>query len=291
MEKFILMLKKLKSNRAHLSALLLLFPSMLLASIPVKNTPIPGGIAVIDFETNHATPRAFYNKIPLYIQHIKAEHWQVLIGIPLYEKPGKKTITVQDFSSRSIEFEVKMQQSAYQEQHITLEGKKKKYLNPNLAHMDRINQERPILSNARKAFSKQPLSNGTFIKPVNGIITSPFGLKRFYNGQARSPHAGIDYAGDTGTPIKAPADGKVILVGKFFFNGNAVFLDHGQGLISVYIHMNTHLVKQGQYIKKSDVIGTIGQTGRATGPHLHWGAYLNQTTINPNLLLGKVNDI
>ncbi len=74
---------------------------------------------------------------------------------------------------------------------------------------------------------------------------------------------------------------------EFFFNGNAIFLDHGQGMISVYIHMNERLAKQGQQIKQGEVIGTIGQTGRATGPHLHWGVYLNQTVVNPNLLMGK----
>jgi len=268
-----------------LSLLLLLIPTIVLANIPVKNTPIPGGIAVIDFETNHANPKAFYNKVPLYVQHIKDQHYQVLVGIPLMEKLGKKTIKVQDFSTRLFDFEVTEQ--SYSEQHITLKGKKKKYVNPNLAHMDRIKLERPVLSSARKVFSDKALSNGLFTRPVDGVTTSPFGLKRFYNGEARRPHTGLDYAGDIGTPIKAPADGKVILVGKFFFNGNAVFLDHGQGLISVYIHMNERLVKPGQFVKQGDAIGTIGQTGRATGPHLHWGIYLNQTVVNPNLLLGK----
>jgi len=272
-----------------LSLLLLLIPTIVLANIPVKNTPIPGGIAVIDFETNHANPKAFYNKVPLYVQHIKDQHYQVLVGIPLMEKLGKKTIKVQDFSTRLFDFEVTEQ--SYSEQHITLKGKKKKYVNPNLAHMDRIKSERPVLSSARKVFSDKVLSNGLFTRPVDGVTTSPFGLKRFYNGEARRPHTGLDYAGDIGTPIKAPADGKVILVGKFFFNGNAVFLDHGQGLISVYIHMNEHLVKQGQFVKQGDAIGTVGQTGRATGPHLHWGIYLNQTVVNPNLLLGKNDEI
>jgi hypothetical protein len=279
--KFILRLKKLKK----ISFLLLLLPSIVLASIPVKNTPIPGGIAVIDFETNHSNPTAFYNNMPLYVQHIKDQHWQVLVGIPLMEKLGKKSIKVQDSLTRSFDFEVT--EHTYTQQHITLKGKKKKYVNPNLAHMDRIKSERPVLSSARKIFSGDALSNGLFTRPVDGVTTSPFGLKRFYNGEARRPHTGLDYAGDTGTPIKAPADGKVILAGEFFFNGNAIFLDHGQGLISVYIHMNERLAQQGQQIKQGDVIGTIGQTGRATGPHLHWGIYLNQTVVNPNLLIGK----
>ncbi len=276
------MLKKLKK----LSLIVLLLPSVLLASISVQHTPLPGGIAVINFSTNHANPKAFYNKIPLYVQRIKDQHWQALVGVPLYEKSGKKTITIQDFSTRELAFEVIAPKQVKQTQHITLKKKKKKYVNPNLAHMDRINKERPILSNARKVFSDKALSAGAFIRPVDGITTSVFGTRRFFNGKARRPHTGIDYAGKIGTPIKAPASGKVILVGEYFFNGKAIFIDHGQGLVSVYIHMNKQLVKAGQHVKQGEIIGTIGQTGRATGPHLHWGVYLNQTVVNPNLLLG-----
>jgi len=121
MVKFIPRLKKLKK----FSLLLLLIPTIVLANIPVKNTPIPGGIAVIDFESNHANPKASYNKVPLYVQHIKDQHYQVLVGIPLMEKLGKKTIKVQDFSTRLLDFEVTKQ--TYTEQYITLKGKNKKY--------------------------------------------------------------------------------------------------------------------------------------------------------------------
>lgn len=272
-------LKKLK----NLSAFLLLLPTILWANITVQNVPVPGGVAVVDFTTNHHAPRAFYKTRPLYVQHVKDQHWQVLIGIPLLEKLGKKTIKIQDFSTRTSTFEVK--NHSYKEQHITLKNNKKKYLNPNLAHSSRIKKERPILTQARQTFSPQTLANQTFIRPVAGITTGAFGLKRFYNGKSRRAHTGIDYASDIGTPIKAGANGKVILVGNFFFNGNAVFLDHGQGLISVYIHMNKRLVGAGQSVKKGDIIGTVGQTGRATAAHLHWGVYLNQTAVNPNLFL------
>ncbi|WP_244610259.1 peptidoglycan DD-metalloendopeptidase family protein [Bathymodiolus heckerae thiotrophic gill symbiont] len=268
-----------------ISLFLLLFSNVILANITVENTSVPGGVAVIDFESNHSNPKAFYRTVPLYVQHIKDRHWQVLVGIPLLEKLGKKSITVQGLSTQTLNFEVKKHN--YTEQHITLKGKNKKYVNPNLAHMKRINQERPILSKARTVFSDKTLSNGLFSRPVDGITTSPFGLKRFYNGQARRPHTGLDYAGGIGTLIKAPADGKVILIGEYFFNGKAIFLDHGQGLISVYIHLNKHLVKQGQSVKQGEVIGKIGQSGRATGPHLHWGVYLNRTAINPNLFLDE----
>ena len=284
MEKSILRLKTLKK----ISLLLLLLPSFAFASITVKHTPTPGGIAVFDFESSHNNPRAFYRSIPLYTQHIEGTHWQTLLGIPLMEKAGKKFITIRDFSTRTLSVEIKVPQvKRPAKQNIKLKGKDKKYVNPNAVHMDRIIKERSILGKARLFYSNKILSDRLFSRPVSGVITSPFGIKRFYNGQPRRPHTGLDYAGDTGTPIKAPAAGKVILVGNYFFNGNTIFLDHGQGLISVYIHMNKYIAKQGQKVKKGDIIGTIGQTGRTTGPHLHWGVYLNRTVINPNLLLEK----
>lgn len=261
--------------------LFLTFPA--LASLSVSNIAIPGGIAVIDFHTNHANPKASYGNVPVYTQRIKDSHWQALVGIPLLAKIGKKQIIIKDFSERKIDFTVK--DYTYQEQHITLTGNKKKYVNPNLAHMDRIKRERPILSIARRTFSTQEFNNQSFILPISGITTSPFGFKRFYNGEPRRPHTGLDYAGKIGTVIQASATGKVIVSDEFFFNGNAIFIDHGQGLISVYIHMNERIAKLGQIVKQGDIIGTIGQTGRATGPHLHFGVYLNQTVINPNILI------
>ncbi|MCH9745600.1 MAG: peptidoglycan DD-metalloendopeptidase family protein [Proteobacteria bacterium] len=276
----ILRWKKLKKTKL---LLLLLLPLSVLANLNVKNTPVPGGIAVVDFYTNHASPKAFYSQVPVYVQHLENTHWQALIGIPLLAKTGDKKLTIKDFSTRQIPFQV--EEHAYQEQHITLTGKNKQYVNTNLAHMDRIKRERPILSKARKTFSNIAFQESRFIRPVSGMTTSPFGFKRFYNGQARRPHTGLDYAGNIGTNIQASAGGQVIVSDEFFFNGNTVFIDHGQGLISVYIHLNKRLVKPGQIVKQGEIIGTIGQTGRATGPHLHFGIYLNQTVINPNLLI------
>ncbi|WXT99680.1 MAG: hypothetical protein Ctma_0384 [Catillopecten margaritatus gill symbiont] len=267
---------------------MLLLSNLVLASIPIQHTPYPGGIAVFNFESNRSNPKAFYRSIPLYTQRIEGRHWQALLGIPLMEKSGTKSITIQDFSTRTLSVEIKVPQvKKPAKQNIKLKGKNKKYVNPNAAHMDRIIKERDILGKARVFYSDKILSNMSFSRPVSGVTTSPFGIRRLYNGQPRRPHTGIDYAGDTGTPIKAPADGTVILAGNYFFNGNAIFLDHGQGLISVYIHMDKRIAKQGQRVKKGETIGTIGQTGRATGPHLHWGVYLNRTVVNPNLLLGE----
>jgi len=124
-----------------------------------------------------------------------------------------------------------------------------------------------------------------FIQPVAGPYSSPFGLKRFFNGEARAPHAGLDIAAPEGRPVQAPADGVVAQTGDYFFNGRTVLIDHGNGLVSMLCHLSEIRVQKGQQLKQGEVIGTVGKTGRATGPHLHWTVSLNDARIDPLLLL------
>jgi murein DD-endopeptidase MepM/ murein hydrolase activator NlpD len=123
--------------------------------------------------------------------------------------------------------------------------------------------------------------------PIKGKISSPFGLKRFFNDQARDPHSGLDIAAPEGKAIAAPANGVVAQTGDYFFNGQTVMIDHGQGIISMMCHLSKIEVVKGQMIKQGDVIGKVGQTGRATGPHLHWGMSINNARVNPLLVLDK----
>ena len=262
------------------------------ANLNIKSTPIAGGIVVIDLP-KFARPKAFFGSTPLYLQTIEQAtqtHYQALIGIPLLTQSGTKQIKIIE-AGQTYYQDFLINNHQYQSQYITFTGKKKKYIKPSLSEIKRINRERKILTQARTTMSGQLLGNGLFSLPATGVISSPFGLKRYYNNQAKRPHTGIDYAADIGTPVNAPAGGKVILVGDFFYNGKAVFLDHGQGLISVFIHLSKIIAQQGQVLKRGDLLGEVGQTGRATGHHLHWTVYLNTTAINPDLLLGQtLND-
>lgn len=135
--------------------------------------------------------------------------------------------------------------------------------------------------------SKTPYWKNGFIEPLKEYrISGKFGGQRIINEIPKSPHRGIDMAAPEGTEIRAAADGVVKLSGgNFFYSGNMVILDHGQSLHTIYAHLKDVNVKEGDEVKQGDVIGIVGKTGRATGPHLHWGASLNNTRFNPKHLL------
>ena len=126
-----------------------------------------------------------------------------------------------------------------------------------------------------------------FITPAKGATSGVFGTRRFYNGVEGNFHNGYDIAAVTGTPVIAPSSGKIILVGHFFYNGKTIVLDHGKGVKSLLIHLDEILVNKNQKIKKGDIIGRVGTTGKSTGPHLHWSVLMNKTYIDPELLIDR----
>ncbi|WP_416758145.1 peptidoglycan DD-metalloendopeptidase family protein [Pseudomonas sp. BNK-6] len=242
------------------------------------NKPVPGGVAVVDLGSAAQAPKVSYQGKPVLVVK-EQNNWLAIVGIPLTVKPGTQQISA---GNRSLNFVVGSKK--YPEQHITL--KNQRQVNPNPADLKRIDGELAEQLRAYRSFSPNTPSNLLLDKPVNGPLSSRFGVRRFFNGEERNPHAGLDFAVPAGTPIKTPAAGKVILTGNYFFNGNTVFVDHGQGFISMFCHMSKIDVKVGQSLARGAVVGKVGATGRATGPHMHWNISLNDARVDPAIFIG-----
>jgi murein DD-endopeptidase MepM/ murein hydrolase activator NlpD len=235
-------------------------------------------VAVVDLGTFAQAPKASYQGKPVLV--VKEQNsWLAIVGVPLTVKPGTQQISS---GGRNLSFTVGNKK--YPEQHITL--KNTQQVNPNPENLKRIEGELAEQINAYRSFSPNTPSNLLLDKPVNGPLSSKFGVRRFFNGEERNPHAGLDFAVPAGTPIKTPAAGKVILIGNYFFNGNTVFVDHGQGFISMFCHMSKIDVKVGQQLARGDMVGKVGSTGRATGPHMHWNVSLNDARVDPAIFIG-----
>ena len=265
----------------YLTLFLLLLPAWC-AALPLDGAPVPGGIAVVKLPEDVApTTLRYLDRKVLVLQQDGAPF--AVVGLSLGTKPGRHYLKAQTTQGDAISIAFSVQDKAYEEQHITITDKRK--VNPEKRDMERITREKKEITAALRKWSAQPEVVIDFVKPVEGPTSSPFGLKRFFNEQPRNPHSGLDIAAPEGTPIRAPAPGTIIETGDYFFNGNTVFIDHGQGLVTMYCHMSAIDVEPGSRVATGDVIGKVGMTGRVTGPHLHWGVSLNDARVDPVLFL------
>jgi murein DD-endopeptidase MepM/ murein hydrolase activator NlpD len=263
----------------RLLALLLACASGASQAAPLPQAePVPGGVAIVPLGLERGpAPRATFNGERVMVQK-DGPRWVALVGIPLDAKPGEYALRV---GKRSLDFSVRDKQ--YAVQRITIENKRK--VDPTPLDLERIRRDSRIIKAALAAWRAEANVPLRFDLPVLGPVSSPFGLRRIFNGEPRAPHSGIDIAVPAGTPIRAPAPGRVAGTGDFFFDGRMVMIDHGQGLVTMYGHMEKIMVKKGQRVARGQVIGLVGQTGRATGPHLHWGVSLNNARVDPTLFL------
>ncbi len=241
----------------------------------LTDNPVPGGIVTLPLKAK-SKPELYYHGHRVAVRK-KGNQYEAVIGIPLNAKKKQQIVMQKKPVKKIYTFNIKPK--TYKVQRLTIKNKRK--VTPLAIDKERIESENQDFNQTIAHWQEGKPFEQTFIPPIRGYITSTFGLKRIYNNKPRSPHTALDIAAPTGRPIKATASGQVINVHHRFFTGNTVIIDHGQGVMSLYAHLNSIKVKNGQQVAQGDIIGTVGKTGRVTGPHLHWALYLNQTSVDP----------
>ena len=241
----------------------------------------PGGIARVGLGASAQAPQVTFNGIPVWVTQDGGQ-WTALVGIPLAAAPGTAKLKVrrQGASEAVLSFEIKP--FRYAEQRLKVAPGQVDLSNDDTARYER---ERVRLAQVMATYTEVQPDGLQLLQPTSGRRSSSFGLRRVFNGQSRSPHSGMDIAAAQGAPVLAAASGVVIDTGDYFFNGNTVWLDHGSGLLTMYCHLSAIEVKPGDRVSAGTLIGKVGSTGRATGPHLHWSVSLNRAMVDPALFL------
>jgi murein DD-endopeptidase MepM/ murein hydrolase activator NlpD len=250
--------------------------------IAPRVSTVPGGVATFELPgPPDRLPTVAFNGRPVMVVRSQ-DAWLAVLGIGLSIEPGEYHVDVLQLGGGEQKLSFTVKPKTYAVQQLKVPPSQ-----VNLSPEDeaRVAKETAKVREALDSFSSTAPSTLRLAQPVPGRRSSSFGLRRMFNGESRNPHSGMDIAAPTGTPIKAPLAGRVVDVGRYFFNGNNVIVDHGQGLVTMYCHLSKIRVEVGQELKRGEVLGDVGASGRVTGPHLHWGVSLNGAMVDPALFL------
>jgi murein DD-endopeptidase MepM/ murein hydrolase activator NlpD len=255
-------------------------------SLPTAEA-VPGGVAVVELAAASAPrPSASFGGKPVLVV-TRDEAWVAVVGIGLSADAAQpQALAVQDADGRAHEVAFSLQGKQYAEQRLTVAPKHVELSPKDLARYER---ERVHLAEVLRRFSAvRTPETLRLVTPTRGPRSSSFGLRRVFNGQSRNPHSGMDIAAPAGTPVLAAAAGEVQDSGDYFFNGNTVIVDHGQGFLTLYCHLSAITTRRGALVAAGAPIGKVGATGRVTGAHLHFSVYLNAQAVDPALFLPAV---
>lgn len=261
-------------------------PVLAHAGLP-QSSNVPGGVAIVSLCSTSAcavAPQAWLDEQPVLVT---ADHdeWFAVVGLALDTVPGAHDLRVQIGSETGVQ-QFAVVAKVYPEQYITLKDKSKVELSPE--DLARAEREIAAITQLKLHWRAAPDPDMALMLPAKGVLGGRFGVRRYFNGEERKPHSGLDVVVKRGTPIKASAAGVVLTVDEFFFNGKTVFVDHGNGLITVYCHLDRIDVQTGATVRKGQALGLSGMTGRTSGPHLHWSVVLNGAMVDPELFLAAI---
>jgi murein DD-endopeptidase MepM/ murein hydrolase activator NlpD len=241
---------------------------------------VPGGIEVVALPSG--TGSAWYRDKPVLV--LTERETMAVVGIPLDAALGRHTIEYAQGDGAPARIAFDVVEKRYPEQRIRIANPK--MVNPPAEDLARIEREMALMTAVFARFTPAEGSPFPMRRPAPGARSSAFGLKRFFNDEARNPHTGLDIVAATGDPAHAPAQGRIAATGNFYFNGNTILIDHGRGVVSMLCHLSAIDVQEGQRVAAGAVVGKVGATGRATGPHLHWSLSLNGVRVDPEQALG-----
>lgn len=242
---------------------------------------VPGGVARVELGEAASPPRVSVQGRRVLVAR-SATGWIALVGIGLDAQPTAPVSLQVDREDGPRVVTVRVQPKQYALQHLKVEPKHVQLSPEDLARYER---ERTHLQDVLRRWTDSTPSALRLRVPTPGRRSSSFGLRRMFNGEARNPHSGMDIAAPTGTLVVAAGSGEVIDTGEYFFNGNSVVIDHGQGFLTLYCHLDRIDAAVGDRLDAGQPLGAVGATGRVTGPHLHFSVYLNATAVDPALFL------
>jgi murein DD-endopeptidase MepM/ murein hydrolase activator NlpD len=240
-----------------------------------------GGLAVV--RTDAALSGGTFDGLPLRFFTVRGVSL-ALVGVDLDRPPGRYPIEIEAHDGKRLRAALEVVPRQFPEERLTVP---KAYVEPDRATLARIEREQRLLAGLWDKTAAEPYWRGTFLPPADGSPGSAFGLRRFFNGEPRSPHAGIDFRAPKGAPVRASNRGRVVLARELFFTGNTVVIDHGCGLFTLYVHLSEFGVHRRESVDRGQEIGKVGMTGRATGPHLHFAVRLGDARIDPEALLSR----
>lgn len=267
----------------RLAAIVLGFLAALPAHALPREAAVPGGIALVRLGNGAERPQAWFGDKRVAVLR-DGQGWVALVGLPLSLAPGEHALRILDAGvdkTRPIRIAAKH----YPLQRFSVPDHRK--VEPSPEDLLRIEREQKRIDGIKAEFRDEAEPDIAFRLPSQGRLTGNFGLRRIINGLERNPHAGIDVAVPVGTPVRAAGSGVVVETGDYFFNGNSVYLDHGQGLVTLYCHLDRIDVKTGERVAAGQRLGLSGNTGRSSGPHLHWTVLANGTAVDPRLFLAR----